>query len=61
MHIAATDLLVFLAVFARLGSMIMMFPVFGEMSVQPRIRLVLALACSLLLLPVVRASVIRSW
>jgi flagellar biosynthetic protein FliR len=55
MHVAGADLLIFLAVFARLGSMIMMFPVFGEMSVQPRIRIVLALACSLLLLPVVRA------
>ena len=54
MTFAAADVLLFMAVFARLGSMIMMFPVFGEITVSPRVRLTLALACTLLLLPVVR-------
>ena len=54
MTFMAADILLFLAVFARLGTMIMMFPVFGEVTVSPRIRLVIALACTLLLTPVVR-------
>lgn len=55
MTFAATDILICFAVFARLGTMIMMFPVFGEMTVSPRVRLAIALACTALLTPVVRA------
>lgn len=54
MLVTAADLFIFIAIFARQGSMIMMFPVFGEISVSPRVRLTIALACTLLLMPVVR-------
>jgi flagellar biosynthesis protein FliR len=54
MTFAAADILIFFAVFARFGSMIMMFPIFGEITVSPRVRLAIAFACTLLLTPVVR-------
>ncbi len=44
----------FLLIFARLGSMSMSLPGFGDRAVPPRIRLVLALAISLILYPLVR-------
>src|SRR5882724_85537 len=55
MNFQATDIFLFLAIFARLGSMIMMFPVFGEVTVSPRARLGIALACTLLLMPSLRS------
>jgi flagellar biosynthetic protein FliR len=53
--IEAADLLIAFAIFARIGSMIMMFPIFGEVSVSPRVRLAIALACTALLLPVLHS------
>jgi flagellar biosynthetic protein FliR len=47
------DLFVYLAVFSRVGTMLMLMPVFGEISVTPRIRLSIALALSLVLSPLV--------
>jgi len=44
----------FLLVFARLGTMVMALPAFGDLSVSPRIRLALALAMSFVMLPIVR-------
>ncbi len=45
--------IVFILMFARLGSMIMLLPGLGETSVPVRVRLVFALAMTLLLYPVV--------
>ncbi|MBX6320968.1 MAG: flagellar type III secretion system protein FliR [Rhodospirillaceae bacterium] len=47
----------FLAVFARIGSTLMLLPGFGEAYVAPRIRLGLALVLSFTLMPVVGGSV----
>lgn len=47
------DLFVFLAVFARVGTMMMLMPVFGEISITPRVRLSIALALCLVLSPLV--------
>ncbi len=47
----------FLLTFARVGAMMMLLPVIGEMMVSPRFRLGLALATSLLLTPMNAASV----
>ncbi len=47
----------FLAVFARVGSTMMLLPGFGEAYVAPRIRLALALVLSFALMPVVGATV----
>lgn len=44
----------YLLVFARLGTMIMALPAFGDASVPARIRLAFALALSLVMLPLVR-------
>ena len=44
----------YLLVFARLGTMAMMLPGLGELSVPPRIRLSIALAIALVVYPVVR-------
>jgi flagellar biosynthetic protein FliR len=55
MHLPVTEVYLFLAIFARIGTMIMLFPVFGEITVTPRVRLSLALAISALLMPVVRS------
>ena len=46
----------FMLVFARIGTMIMMLPGLGEMSVPRRIRLTLALVLSAVLLPLHRAA-----
>jgi flagellar biosynthesis protein FliR len=48
--------LVYLLVFARVGSMIMLLPPIGDAGVPPRVRLMLALAISLALEPSVAAS-----
>lgn len=47
---------VFLLVFARLGSMLMLLPALGEISVSPRVRLVMALGLAAVLMPVVGAA-----
>lgn len=44
----------YLLVFARLGTIAMLMPGFGELSVPARIRLVLALAIALVIFPLVR-------
>src|SRR5947209_5600210 len=41
----------FMLMFARIGTMVMLLPGLGELSVPPRLRLVIALALTLLLLP----------
>ena len=48
--------LVYLLVFARTGAMVMLLPAIGETSVPGRVRLILALAISLALAPVVTGS-----
>ena len=48
--------LVYLLVFARTGAMVMLLPAIGEASVPARVRLILALAISLALAPVVTGS-----
>jgi flagellar biosynthetic protein FliR len=50
------SVLVYLLVFARVGAMIMLLPAIGEAGVPPRVRLALALAISLALVPVVSAT-----
>lgn len=50
-------LFTFFMIFARVGSALMLMPGFGELYVAPRIRLLLALAISLVLLPVAGASI----
>jgi len=50
------SILVYLLVFARTGAMVMLLPAIGESSVPGRVRLMLALAISLALAPVVSAS-----
>lgn len=47
---------VFMTIFARLGAMMMVLPVIGENSVPQRIRLVFALAVTLIMYPVVFQS-----
>jgi flagellar biosynthetic protein FliR len=46
----------FMLVFARIGTMVMLLPGFGEMSVPRRIRLVLALVLAAVLLPLHRTA-----
>jgi len=48
--------LVYLLVFARTGAMVMLLPPFGDVGVPARVRLILALAISLALTPMVSAS-----
>ena len=48
------DLFAFLLVFARVGAVLMVLPGFGESWVTPRLRLILGLALTLLLTPVLR-------
>jgi len=55
MHLPVSEIYLYFAIFARIGTMIMLFPVFGEVTVTPRVRLSLALAIAALLMPVVRA------
>lgn len=50
-----SELFVFLLVFCRTGSAIMMLPGFGEQYVAPRIRLLIALSFSVVLAPVIQS------
>ena len=52
-EILTLDIYRFFMVFTRIGAALMIFPGFGSQMVSPRIRLILALAISLVLLPVV--------
>ena len=60
MHIELANfsgaILTYLLVFARVGAMLMLLPGFGTMGVPSRVRLVLALAISLALMPTVRSA-----
>lgn len=47
------DIFLLMLVFARVGSAIMLLPGFGEVFVSPRVRLLLALAVTLVITPVV--------
>jgi flagellar biosynthetic protein FliR len=49
-------ILTYLLVFARVGAMLMLLPGFGTMGVPARVRLVLALAISLALMPTVQSA-----
>jgi flagellar biosynthetic protein FliR len=51
-EIVATNLFAFLLVFVRMGAAIMLFPAIGGVTVSPRIRLLLALGVSFVVLPV---------
>ncbi|MGF1455655.1 MAG: flagellar biosynthetic protein FliR [Alphaproteobacteria bacterium] len=51
-----SELFLLLLVFARLGATVMLLPVYGEPSVNPRARLAIALCLTLLVTPVVRTS-----
>lgn len=46
----------FFLVFARLGTMIMLLPAFGETTIPPQVRLSLALTISLVIYPLVRTA-----
>lgn len=46
----------FLLVFARLGAALTVMPGFGEVTISPRVRLVFALALSVVMLPIVGAA-----
>ena len=54
--ILSTSVFVFLAIFARVGAMIMVLPGFDSSSVPPRIRLMIALALSYVLWPLLENS-----
>lgn len=54
--IIGADLLSFFLVFCRLGSAMMVLPGFGDSFVSPRLRLVLALAVTLIVTPVIGAG-----
>lgn len=60
MHFTLPDfsgsIVIYLLVFARTGAMIMLLPAIGDIGVPPRVRLGLALAVSLALMPVVQHS-----
>ena len=60
MHIELANfsgvILTYLLVFARVGAMLMLLPGFGTMGVPARVRLVLALAVSLALMPTVQSA-----
>ena len=60
MHIELANfsgaILTYLLVFARVGAMLMLLPGFGTMGVPARVRLVLALAISLALMPTVQSA-----
>ena len=51
-HFLLTQLAAFLFIFCRIGSALMVMPAFGDMFVSPRTRLLLALAMSALLTPI---------
>lgn len=52
-QILPADVLIYALVFARVGAMVMTLPALGEATVPPRVRLMLALALTILLVPVV--------
>jgi flagellar biosynthetic protein FliR len=52
----ATDILIYALVFARVGAMVMTLPALGEAVIPPRVRLILALALVILLVPIVGDS-----
>lgn len=47
----------FMIVFARIGTMMMLMPAFGEKSIPVRVRLTIALAVTLIMVPLVRSKV----
>lgn len=53
-HFLISQLFVFMLIFCRTGAAIMLLPGFGEQYVAPRIRLMIALAFSLALAPVIQ-------
>ena len=55
-ELLATDIFLFMLVFSRIGSALMLLPGFGEVSIPSRVRLVIALAISLILLPAISDS-----
>lgn len=55
-ELLSQDIFVVFVVFARTGSALMLMPGFGETYVSPRIRLMLALAISMLVTPVVAGN-----
>ena len=58
-RLLAADLIGFVLVFCRMGSAMMLLPGFGEAFVSPRIRLLLALAVTLVAAPVVATALPR--
>jgi len=52
----ANDVFIFLAVFSRLGAMIMLFPALGASAIPTQVRLVLALSVSAVTMPMVASS-----
>lgn len=56
-ELLSQDIFVVFLVFARTGSALMLMPGFGETYVTPRIRLLLALAISMLVTPVVAGNI----
>jgi len=52
----ANDVFVFLAVFARLGAMLMLFPALGASTIPSQVKLIFALSVSLVTMPVVAPS-----
>lgn len=52
-RLLVSDIYLFLAVFARMGSAIMVLPGFGELTIPVRVRLTLALTLSFVLFPLV--------
>ncbi len=51
-EIVTTNVFLFMLVFVRLGAAMMLFPAIGGVAVSPRMRLILALAVSFVVLPV---------
>lgn len=54
--ILPADIAIFALVFARVGTMVMVLPALGEAAVPPRARLILALALTLVMTPLVAGS-----
>ena len=52
-QILPADILIYALVFARVGAMVMTLPALGEAIIPPRVRLMIALALVILLVPVV--------
>lgn len=55
-HFLLSQLFAFFMLFCRLGTAIMLFPGIGDAYVSPRIRLIFALACALVLTPMFQSS-----